>query len=64
MDITFQCIEQHFDYLEQEVTQLLQELMQDSQGQRVRSWGALLWADLRQWHFWVAAEVLLLLFEL
>lgn len=48
MDITFQCIEQRFDYLQQKVTQLLQELMRDSQGQRARAmaWGALLWADL------------------
>ncbi|KAM4898184.1 inositol 1,4,5-trisphosphate receptor-interacting protein-like 1 [Sylvia borin] len=51
------------EYLDKDVnqqrTQLLQELAQGTQEQR--SWGAVLWTALGQWLFWVIAGTLMLL---
>ncbi|KAM9287715.1 inositol 1,4,5-trisphosphate receptor-interacting protein-like 1 [Cariama cristata] len=68
-EATHKRMQQHAEYLSQEMTRLLQELEQRSQEQRSQeqsgfTWGALLFAALQHWQFWAIAGVLLLLFTL
>ncbi|XP_048161938.1 inositol 1,4,5-trisphosphate receptor-interacting protein-like 1 [Corvus hawaiiensis] len=50
--------------LNQQRTQMLQELAHGTMEQSVRSWGAVLWAALQQWLFWAIAGILVLLLAL
>ncbi|CAN8215606.1 unnamed protein product [Coccothraustes coccothraustes] len=57
---THQHMQHRSEFLNQQVTWMLEELEQKAVEQTGGSWGPVLWATLLQWQFWAIAGILVL----